>query len=136
MLGISTGDASSESTKINKATDTLRDITVQIKRGQLVAIVGNVGCGKSSFLSALLGEMHLKSGRVAVAENTSISYCDQRAFVVNASVKDNILFDSAFDEQRFADCLSVACLHDDIKSFTNGVLTEIGERGITLSGAY
>ena len=112
----------------------LENINVRILKGQLVAVVGRVGCGKSSFLSALLGEMHLLEGSVAIAENLSFAYCDQRPFIVNATVRDNILFDRPFDELRFNEVLDVTCLTDDIKILANGVDTEIGERGVNLSG--
>jgi ABC-type multidrug transport system fused ATPase/permease subunit len=114
---------------VNKTANTLVNLNVKISQGQLVGIVGGVGSGKSSFLSALLGEMHLQSGSVSVRNDASIAFCDQRPFVVNATLKDNILFHKEFDEKRFDAVVDVVCMADDVKILTHGVMTEIGERG-------
>ena len=114
---------------VNKTANTLVNLDVKISQGQLVGIVGGVGSGKSSFLSALLGEMHLQSGSVSVRNDASIAFCDQRPFVVNATLKDNILFHKEFDEKRFDAVVDVVCMADDVKMLTHGVMTEIGERG-------
>jgi ATP-binding cassette, subfamily C (CFTR/MRP), member 1 len=123
-----------QSGRINRGVHTLEDIDVRILRGQLVGIVGRVGSGKSSFLSAVLGEMHLKEGTLSIDQACSVAYCDQRPFVMNDSVKENVLFFSEFEEKRFQETLSVVCLDADVKVLTDGIETEIGERGITLSG--
>jgi ABC-type multidrug transport system fused ATPase/permease subunit len=121
---------------LNRSVHTLQNINVCIKRGQLVGIIGPVGSGKSSFLAAVLGEMHLRSGHVRVAESCtkSIAFCDQRAWIVNASVRDNVLFGSDFDEAKFDRALHAAAMIDDLKVLPDGLDTEIGERGINLSG--
>jgi ATP-binding cassette subfamily C (CFTR/MRP) protein 1 len=120
----------------NRSLYTLQDIDVKIKKGALVGIVGPVGSGKSSFLAAVLGEMHLRSGRVCVVESCvkSVAFCDQRAWIVNANVKDNILFGNEYNEEKFDRALSVAAMTDDLKVLPDGLDTEIGERGINLSG--
>eukprot|EP00595_Chromulina_sp_UTEXLB2642_P001483 CAMPEP_0196765106 /NCGR_PEP_ID=MMETSP1095-20130614/7596_1 /TAXON_ID=96789 ORGANISM="Chromulina nebulosa, Strain UTEXLB2642" /NCGR_SAMPLE_ID=MMETSP1095 /ASSEMBLY_ACC=CAM_ASM_000446 /LENGTH=565 /DNA_ID=CAMNT_0042122507 /DNA_START=720 /DNA_END=2418 /DNA_ORIENTATION=+ len=117
---------------INRAINTINNVNLDVKRGQLVAIVGSVGSGKSSFLSTMLGELHLTSGYVRVLGN--VSYCDQRPWILNATVKDNILFGKPYDEAKFNSALHAANLYDDIKVLQGGVNTEIGERGINLSG--
>lgn len=111
--------------KAYRSKYTLIDINLNIKRGELVAVIGAVGCGKSSLLSTLLGEMNLQSGLVRVAG--SIAYCDQRPWILNATVKDNILFGLDYDEARFDVAIHAASLEDDIKVLPGGVLTEIGE---------
>jgi ABC-type multidrug transport system fused ATPase/permease subunit len=127
----------------NKAIHTLRNFNFRVARGELVGIVGTVGSGKSSILSALLGEMHLRSGEVRLTSKTnadgtlsapSIAYCDQRPWIINATVKDNILFGLPYDEERFNRAIYAACMEDDITILEGGVNTEIGERGINLSG--
>jgi len=126
----------------NKAIHTLRDLNLNIRQGQLVAIVGSVGCGKSSFLSAVLGEMHLRSGEVHLSkkivngeeQSMSIAYTDQRPWIVNATVRDNIIFGKEYNEEQFNRAIFAACLVDDIKILPGGIMTEIGERGINLSG--
>ena len=118
--------------KINRSLMTLTDITFNITKGSLVAVVGPVGSGKSSFLSALLGEMHLKCGDVRVAG--SIAYCDQRPWILNDTVVGNITFGLPLDEGRFDNALFSANLEDDINVLPGGIQTQIGERGINLSG--
>jgi ABC-type multidrug transport system fused ATPase/permease subunit len=74
-------------------------VNLQIKRGKLVAVVGHVGSGKSSLLNGLLGELILKEGSVRV--HGSVAYCDQRAWILNATIKDNILFGLPYEKERF-----------------------------------
>lgn len=118
----------------DRSNHTLQDVNIKIQRGQLVGIVGTVGSGKSSILSAILGEMHLRTGAVRVDPSASVAYCDQRPWIINANVRENILFGKPFDEDRFQAAISAAAMGDDIKILPAGVLTEIGERGINLSG--
>ena len=68
-------------------TPTLKDIHFNVKEGVLVAIVGSVGSGKSSFLSALLGEMECLTGRVNIKGSHSIAYCPQLAWIQNATLR-------------------------------------------------
>jgi ATP-binding cassette subfamily C (CFTR/MRP) protein 1 len=124
----------SEKAGPNRATHTLVDINLDVRRGELVAIVGTVGSGKSSFLNAVLGEMHLQSGKLTALRDQRIAYCDQRPWIVNATVKDNILFGSPLDEQRLQRAIYAAAMQDDLKILPAGMMTEIGERGINLSG--
>ena len=116
----------------NRSYNTLIDVSCVIKRGQLVAVVGPVGSGKSSFLSALLGEMNLQNGSVRLSG--SVAYCDQRPWILNATLRDNILFGLPYDEKKFDAAVHTSNLEDDIRVLPGGVLTEIGEKGINLSG--
>jgi ATP-binding cassette subfamily C (CFTR/MRP) protein 1 len=118
----------------NRAILTLNDLNISIKKGQLVGIVGTVGSGKSSILTAILGEMHRTDGHLRIAGKPTIAYCDQRPWIVNATVKDNVIFGKEYDESKFQAAIDAACMKDDIKILTAGVQTEIGERGINLSG--
>lgn len=120
-------------TGISRSVHTLTDMTVEIERGQLVAVVGPVGAGKSSLLSAILGEMYLRKGTVSVATG-SIAYCDQRPWILNATVEGNILFGAALDDDRLRKAIVAANLEEDLKVLPDGLQTEIGERGINLSG--
>lgn len=117
---------------VNRSVYTLTGLNVNIKKGQLVAVVGSVGSGKSSLLSALLGELNLQKGKVKVLG--SIAYCDQRPWIINATVQENILFGLPYDEDRFDLAVHATNLEDDIHMLPGGVLTEIGEKGINLSG--
>ena len=97
--------------------------------GQLAAIVGRVGSGKSSLLNALLGELNLEKGSVTLLG--SLAYHQQQPWIVNSSVEENILFGLPKDEQRFQAVLAHSALEDDIKNFPAGLKTEIGEKGTT-----
>eukprot|EP01039_Chlorochromonas_danica_P003955 gene3955-4327_t len=116
----------------NRSVETLRDLNISIRRGELVAVVGPVGCGKSSFLNSLLGEMNLLSGEVHI--DGSVAYCDQRPWILNDSVEGNILFGREMNEARFDSALYASCLEEDIKILPGGLQTQIGEKGINLSG--
>ncbi|CCD69453.1 ABC-type glutathione-S-conjugate transporter [Caenorhabditis elegans] len=110
----------------------LHDITFNIKRGQLVAIVGRVGSGKSSLLHALLGEMNKLSGSVQV--NGSVAYVPQLAWIQNLSLRNNILFNRPYDAKLYQNVIENCALVQDLESLPAEDRTEIGEKGINLSG--
>ncbi|NXR26113.1 MRP3 protein, partial [Cinclus mexicanus] len=111
---------------------TLKDINILVPTGSLVAIVGHVGCGKSSLVSALLGEMEKLEGEVAV--KGSVAYVPQQAWIQNATLKDNILFGQALNEEKYQNALEACALKTDLEVLPGGDQTEIGEKGINLSG--
>ncbi|XP_071638107.1 multidrug resistance-associated protein 1 isoform X4 [Temnothorax longispinosus] len=110
----------------------LRNINFHVEQGQLVAIVGTVGSGKSSLLSALLGEMDKLNGKV----NTkgSIAYVSQQAWIQNATLQDNVLFGKALNKSVYNRVIEACALTPDFKMLPAGDQTEIGEKGINLSG--
>ncbi|KAB5518421.1 hypothetical protein PHYPO_G00165670 [Pangasianodon hypophthalmus] len=110
----------------------LKNVSLDIKPGHLVAVVGAVGSGKSSLISALLGEMHNLSGSVHI--KGSVAYVPQQAWIQNATLKDNILFGSDIDEQKFQTVVEACALQPDLELLPGGAQTEIGEKGINLSG--
>ncbi|KAG1678456.1 Multidrug resistance-associated protein 1 [Nymphon striatum] len=110
----------------------LSDINMNVEQGQLVAIVGSVGSGKSSLLSATLGEMYKLKGAISVQGR--LAYVPQQAWIQNATVRDNITFNSPFLVKRYEKVLKKCALETDMKILTAGDQTEIGEKGINLSG--
>ncbi|NXJ88320.1 MRP3 protein, partial [Corythaixoides concolor] len=110
----------------------LKDVNLLVSSGALVAVVGHVGCGKSSLVSALLGEMEKLEGEVAV--KGSVAYVPQQAWIQNATLKDNILFGQAPNEQKYQNVLEACALKADLEMLPGGDQTEIGEKGINLSG--
>ncbi|XP_047546407.1 ATP-binding cassette sub-family C member 8 isoform X4 [Lutra lutra] len=136
---------------------TLSNITIRIPRGQLTMIVGQVGCGKSSLLLATLGEMQKISGAVFwnslpdetgedpsperepvadsdVRKRGPVAYASQKPWLLNATVEENITFESPFNKQRYKMVIEACSLQPDIDILPHGDQTQIGERGINLSG--
>uniref|UniRef100_A0A8D2PS02 ATP-binding cassette sub-family C member 5 n=1 Tax=Zosterops lateralis melanops TaxID=1220523 RepID=A0A8D2PS02_ZOSLA len=91
-----------------------------------------VGSGKTSLISAILGQMTLLEGSIAVSG--TFAYVAQQAWILNATLRDNILFGKDYDEERYNTVLNGCCLRPDLAILPNGDLTEIGERGANLSG--
>ena len=110
----------------------LKNLNFIIKKGSLTAVVGRVGSGKSSLLSALLGEMQKTNGFVNM--DSSVAYVSQHAWIRNMSLKKNILFDNEYNSSVYNKVLYNCALEDDLKQLAGGDETEIGEKGINLSG--
>uniref|UniRef100_A0A8C3YJJ1 ATP-binding cassette sub-family C member 5 n=1 Tax=Catagonus wagneri TaxID=51154 RepID=A0A8C3YJJ1_9CETA len=111
---------------------TLYNIDLEIEEGKLVGICGSVGSGKTSLISSILGQMTLLEGSIAVSG--TFAYVAQQAWILNATLRDNILFGKEFDEERYNSVLNSCCLRPDLAILPNSDLTEIGERGANLSG--
>ncbi|XP_042861563.1 multidrug resistance-associated protein 1-like isoform X1 [Penaeus japonicus] len=110
----------------------LHNLNLDIEEGSLVAVVGSVGAGKSSLCSAILGEMEKLTGRVNI--NGDIAYVAQQAWIQNATLEDNILFNNKRDDDRYTQCVQACALQSDLDMLPGGDQTEIGEKGINLSG--
>ena len=111
----------------------LKGIDLSIKPGEFVAIVGKVGSGKSSMVNALLGELKTKSGTLAVSGSLAYTAALE-SWIQNASLKDNILFGKPFEPDKYQNTLQVCALLSDLDLLPGGDMTEIGEKGINLSG--
>ncbi|XP_053528129.1 multidrug resistance-associated protein 1 isoform X1 [Artibeus jamaicensis] len=111
---------------------TLNGITFSIPEGSLVAVVGQVGCGKSSLLSALLAEMDKLEGHVAI--KGSVAYVPQQAWIQNHSLRENILFGRQLQERYYKAVIEACALLPDLEILPSGDRTEIGEKGVNLSG--
>ncbi|XP_021095960.1 canalicular multispecific organic anion transporter 2 isoform X2 [Heterocephalus glaber] len=111
---------------------TLHSLDIQVLKGALVAVVGPVGCGKSSLVSALLGEMEKLEGTVSV--KGSVAYVPQQAWIQNCTLQENVLFGRAMNPKRYQQALEGCALLADLEMLPGGDQTEIGEKGINLSG--
>ncbi|XP_051138124.1 ABC transporter C family member 10 [Andrographis paniculata] len=116
----------------NQSKPTLRNIDLEVKQGEKIAICGEVGSGKSTLLAAILGEVPITEGTVQV--HGTIAYVSQSAWIQTGSIRENILFGSALDSKRYHDTLERCSLVKDLELLPYGDLTEIGERGVNLSG--
>ncbi|XP_061456060.1 ATP-binding cassette sub-family C member 6 isoform X2 [Rhineura floridana] len=110
----------------------LKRINLAIPRGSLCAVVGQVGAGKSSLLSALLGELHKTEGILAM--KGTVAFVPQKPWIQNASVEDNITFGQKMDRRWYDRVVRACALQLDLDSFPAGSQTEIGEKGINISG--
>lgn len=115
-----------------KMSPVLSGVTVTIPKG-LTVVTGKVGAGKTAFLQALLGELDQLSGDSHLP-NEMVGYCAQTPWLQSMSIRDNILFSSPYDEQRYKRTLESCALLPDLSQFKHGDLTFIGENGIGLSG--
>jgi ATP-binding cassette subfamily C (CFTR/MRP) protein 1 len=134
-------DTGEETVRIRDATFTwdknqdkivLRDINFAAKKGELSCIVGRVGAGKSSLLQSILGDLWKIRGEVVVRGR--IAYVAQQPWVMNASVKENIVFGHRWDPYFYNQTIEACALVDDFRQLPDGDQTEVGERGISLSG--
>lgn len=103
------------------------------ERGRLVLVCGRVGSGKTSLAHAVLGLLRPADG-TTLEVSGRVAYVPQNAFVMNATVRDNVLFGGEFDQRRYDQALRACELFADLASLPYGDTTEIGERGITISG--
>ncbi|XP_033096646.1 ATP-binding cassette sub-family C member 9-like [Anneissia japonica] len=132
ILSVSNADFSWEK---NSFEPTLKNINLEIPRNRLTIIVGQVGSGKSSLLSAFMGEMYTNEGNVIWnTPYSNISYGSQGAWLRNATVRDNIIFNNEYELSRYQEVVSSCALLPDIQILPAGDMTEIGEKGINLSG--
>ncbi|CAD0049321.1 unnamed protein product, partial [Aureobasidium pullulans] len=130
-----------ESVRIRDATFTwnssddrnaLENISFSAHKGELSCVVGRVGAGKSSFLQTLLGDLYKIRGEVVL--RGKVAYVAQSPWVMNASVKENIVFGYRWDPHFYEKTVAACALKEDFASLPDGDQTEVGERGISLSG--
>lgn len=138
----------------------LKDINLTIRKGEFVCVIGEIGSGKSSLLSAMLGdmlyfddEMVRQFSNAYIDEDTrrhintlssrfsgvvkfggSVSFVQQVPWIQNMTIRDNVVFGEPFDEQKYKRTIQMCQLISDLKQLPGGDLTEIGEKGINLSG--
>ncbi|KAK0711601.1 ATPase-like protein [Lasiosphaeris hirsuta] len=129
-IGISGASFGWEAEKPN-----LRDIDLTIRTSRLTMVVGPVASGKSTLCKALLGETPLAVGRVAIdASIGKIGYCDQTPFLLNSTIRENIVGFAPFDSIRYHEVVECSMLQADLTTFPQGDGTNVGSNGITLSG--
>lgn len=118
----------------NTLNFTLSGVNFTVCSKETLAVVGSIGSGKSTLINAILGEV-ASSPLTKISTNGSIAFAGQIPFILNATLRENILFGLPYDEERYEQVLDACCLRTDIHQLgVAGDLTQIGERGITLSG--
>nr|XP_020167496.1 ABC transporter C family member 10 [Aegilops tauschii subsp. strangulata] len=116
----------------NTSKPTLKNINLIVKGGEKIAICGEVGSGKSTLLAAVLGEVPKTEGMIQLCGK--IAYISQNAWIQSGTVRDNILFGSSMDEEKYHNTLMRCSLVKDLEMLPYGDCTQIGERGVNLSG--
>jgi ABC-type multidrug transport system fused ATPase/permease subunit len=116
----------------------LKNINLTFKKGELVMIIGEVGSGKSSLLQAILNNMLVPNENpynpTKLIINGSVSYVSQSSWILNDTVKSNILFTKPYDENKYHKVIDLCELKQDLDMLVGGDMTEIGEKGINVSG--
>ncbi|KZP22608.1 P-loop containing nucleoside triphosphate hydrolase protein [Athelia psychrophila] len=111
---------------------TLEDINITLRKGELLGVLGRVGAGKTSLLSAIVGDMRKLDGEVLLSG--SISYAPQNPWILSASIRDNILFSHEYDEEFYEMVLDACALRQDLDIFPQHDETEVGEKGLSIGG--
>ncbi|KAL9614735.1 MAG: hypothetical protein Q9167_000804 [Letrouitia subvulpina] len=109
-------------------------INIKVPQGKLTMIVGPVGCGKTTLLKALLGEVPILLGTVKHYFTGDVSYCDQSPFQMNGTVQDSVIAFSEYDDRWYNTILEACALDEDLRQLPLGDQTRIGSKGIALSG--
>ncbi|EYB87408.1 hypothetical protein Y032_0263g589 [Ancylostoma ceylanicum] len=110
----------------------VRNLSFEAKPGDLVAVIGPVGAGKSSLLSSLLCEARRVSGTLSISGK--VAYCSQDSWIFSGTIRENILFGYEFDQEKYRKALEISALNNDIAQFPRGDAVLVGDRGTSLSG--
>ncbi|KAL0950639.1 hypothetical protein HGRIS_007427 [Hohenbuehelia grisea] len=138
-LAGSSASATTSVSTIGKRAFVLRvESELIFRRGRINLVIGPTGSGKTSLLMALLGEMHFVPAGMEswyhLPRAGGLAYAAQESWVQNETIRDNILFSAPFDEERYKKVIHQCCLERDLELFEAGDKTEVGEKGLTLSG--
>ncbi len=128
---------SSKSLLNQKIPIILHDINLFVKKGEFICIIGEVGSGKSTLLNAILNnllQINRESKQSELIVNGSISYTSQVAWIQNTTLRNNILFHKEYEQEKYDKILEISELKPDLEILEGGDQTEIGEKGINLSG--
>ena len=116
----------------SKSATVFRNLNLEIRPHEFVAVIGKVGSGKTSLLKSILGGLFYEGG--SISKNGRVAYIPQESFLINGLLRDNILFGSEYNEEHYKNIIKSCELLPDIRILPGGDMTEIGERGINLSG--
>ncbi|KAK6353572.1 hypothetical protein TWF696_005534 [Orbilia brochopaga] len=112
----------------------IRDVTLGISSGHLIMLTGPVGCGKSTFLQTILGETTVYQGSIRINSQNAIAYCAQTPWLINKTIRENIIGVSLFDPLWYKEVIQSCALSKDLKSYLKGDRTLVGSKGVGLSG--
>jgi ABC-type multidrug transport system fused ATPase/permease subunit len=112
----------------------IKNIDLDLMQGELTLIIGPVASGKTTLLEAIVGEARIISGSVELTVPEEIAYCGQDAWLLNQSVKENILAFESYSKDFYEEVIEACQLEEDLRYFPKGDDSIIGSRGISLSG--
>eukprot|EP00080_Pristionchus_pacificus_P000952 PDM60972.1 mrp-6 [Pristionchus pacificus] len=110
----------------------VEDLTFKVEKGEVCAVIGPVGAGKSSLLASILRETRRMDGKLKV--DGRVAYCSQDSWIFSGTLKENILFGSDYNEDRYKRAIELSALQSDLAQMARGDLTIVGDRGASLSG--
>eukprot|EP00041_Stephanoeca_diplocostata_P037729 m.1441308 g.1441308 ORF g.1441308 m.1441308 type:complete len:1389 (-) comp25094_c0_seq49:2097-6263(-) len=128
------GHVSDGAVVIQPASACIRHLNLSLPHGHVLGVCGAVGSGKTSVIMAIAGQMESVGNRGVVAHNGTVALVTQQAWIQSATVRENILFGSAYDASWYDKVVKACCLEADFKILEHGDATVIGERGINISG--
>ncbi|KAF9584556.1 hypothetical protein BGW38_006031, partial [Lunasporangiospora selenospora] len=108
------------------------DVNIALKEDALLSVIGRVGSGKSSLIAALCGDLERVSGEIRI--RGTVAFVPQQAWIMNDTLRNNIVFGNTYDPEYYQKTVEACCLLPDFEMLPGGDMTEIGERGINLSG--
>ena len=127
-------DSEEEYSNNGRTGFSVRNVNFSLMPGKVLAVVGPVGSGKSTLINGIIGEAQASPDSV-ISKRGNVAYAGQVPFILNATLRENILFGLPYDKERYDAVVEACCLRQDIDQLGDaGDLTEIGERGVTLSG--
>ena len=137
LLTVKSGQTglTAESKSGSQRSFVLENLNFKAERNKLTVIIGKIGSGKSSILNALMGEMRVSDPmRTSIHVNGTVSYQGQNPWLINGTIKDNVLLNKPYDEEKFNWALKYSALELDLKTWDLRELHEVGESGTSLSG--
>uniref|UniRef100_T1JAN3 ABC-type xenobiotic transporter n=1 Tax=Strigamia maritima TaxID=126957 RepID=T1JAN3_STRMM len=128
-------DWNCESQTSSALNSSLHSLNFNLKQGQLIGIIGTVGSGKTSLLHAILAEMKKSRGIIELKEiNEGFGYVPQEAWIQQGTIQSNILLGKRYEDSKYQEVLEACSLTEDLSIMPNGDETQVGDRGMTLSG--
>ena len=112
----------------------LREITFLLKKGDFIAILGPTGSGKTCLLNAIMNNYHINFSASKIILNGELSYFSQQPWIITDTVKNNIIFNNEYNEDKYREIISVCELENDFYEFANGDKTEINSTSANVSG--